>query len=276
MRALTPLLFLLLITSVVNGQSAQSLKDALLNHTIVVRGYYTGSVLQFDTDGKLVSPATPGFGVDDGSIYVTDLRLSPDKLIVEGQRTFQAYDEKSKQFQLALAPDKVKLEISLPPDKPASAAVPELLKKVLLTDAEIQNNCSAEERARFQVENEPIKRREHAPGTQGAASLEAICFPTGEKAYRVGGSVKPPKVIKTPEPDYADAVKQAHTQGTVRVLMIVNQEGRPTTLYLLQSAGQHLDSEAVKAIQKWQFQPSLFQGTPIPVAVNVEMNFHLP
>lgn len=276
------LLSLLTTSSVVQGQVEQSLKDALMQHIVVVRGFYTGSVLQFDTTGRLISPAVTGFGVDDASIYVTDLRLNPEKLIIEGQPTFQAYDEKLRQFQLALGADKVKVEIALPADKPASATIPELLKEVFLTEPEMQNKCSAEEEARFQQllssakDKGTNKKKDEPVQAAGALSdLTTYCFPTGEKAYRVGGSVKPPKAIKLPDPEYPAAAKRADAEGTARILMIVDQEGRPTTVYLVQSAGQDLDAAAVKAVRKWKFQPSLFQGTPLPVAVNVEVHFHL-
>jgi TonB family protein len=272
------LLCMSIISSVVHAQSEQSLKDALLKHTVVVRSYYTGSVLQFDTSGQLVSPAETGFGIDDASVYVTDVRLSPEKLIIEGQRTFQAYDEKSKQFQLALAADKVELEIALPADKPASAAIPELLKKVLLTEPEMQNNCTPEESGRFQdlvQGKEPHKKKENASNAQGLPNLPALCFPTGEKAYRIGGAVKPPKAIKTSDPEYPLAAEKTKQEGTARIFIIVDQQGRATTVYLMQSAGQHLDQAAEKVIRKWQFQPTLFEGAPIPVAVNVVLNFHL-
>ena len=277
MGMLTAVLFsLLTASSLAQTPAEQSLKDALLNHTVVVRGYYTGSILQFDGSGKLVSTASPGFGVDDASIYVTDFRLTPEKLTIEGQRTYQAYDGKSKQFQLALAADEVELQIALPTDKPSSAAVPELLKQVLLTDAEMQNNCTPEEVASFRElvqGKEPHKEKRHAPDAQGVASLPATCFPTGEKAYRIGAGVKPPQPIKTPDPEYPIADEPTKRQGTTRMFLILDQEGRPTTFYIAQSAGQHLDQAAIKAVEKWRFQPTLFQGTPIPVAIHVEVNF---
>jgi TonB family protein len=41
------------------------------------------------------------------------------------------------------------------------------------------------------------------------------------------------------------------------------------------SIGMGLDESAVKAVQKWKFKPSEYQGKPVPVQINVEVDFRL-
>jgi outer membrane biosynthesis protein TonB len=39
--------------------------------------------------------------------------------------------------------------------------------------------------------------------------------------------------------------------------------------------GQALDRRAVEAVSTWKFDPVTFKGQPVPVVVNVEVNFKL-
>jgi hypothetical protein len=199
----------LISCTLASAQDEQALKGALLNHTVVVRGYFVAPELKFDQTGKLLSPAAGGFGQLDARIYIDKVSLPQDKLIIEGQRTFSQYNPKTQQFLVGLTGEKATVEIALPPGKPAVTSALELLKEVFFTTPELQNQSSAEEQARFHEalhrvidpQKSPSKPSDVASSAaQSLAELPRTCLPTGEEAYQARNGVRPPKALKTPDP----------------------------------------------------------------------------
>ena len=64
----------------------QELSTALVNHLVVLRNFYTDAHLKFDSDGKLTSKGTPGFGPIEGRIYIQEIKLEPPRLTIHGSR----------------------------------------------------------------------------------------------------------------------------------------------------------------------------------------------
>jgi len=94
-------------------------------------------------------------------------------------------------------------------------------------------------------------------------------------AYRVGGGVSPPKAIYAPDPQYSKQARAAHVEGRVVLWLIVDADGLPQEIKVQRAQGMGLDEEAIKAVQQWRFQPAMKDGKPVPVMINVEVNFRL-
>lgn len=237
----------------------------------------------------MIAPTPTGFGAADARLYVTDVHFTPDRLIISGERTFPVYDDSEKEFHLTLLGEKVNIRIALPTANGNANFTPDLLKAVFLTTSELANNCSPEEQARFQeavsVANErqqkkrnkkgDVPKKDEPPPVQSLAEVTSYCFPTGEKAHKVERGVYPPKILSDADPEYSEAARHKRIQGTVVLLVVVDQQGRPTTLYVIRSLGHGLDEPALRAVQRWTFQPGTFQGTTVAVAINVAVNFKL-
>jgi TonB family protein len=56
---------------------------------------------------------------------------------------------------------------------------------------------------------------------------------------------------------------------------IVGPDGRPRSLQVARSLGMGLDEKAVEAVRNWRFEPGKKGGVPVPVLINVEVDFHL-
>ena len=95
------------------------------------------------------------------------------------------------------------------------------------------------------------------------------------RPLRVGGDVKPPKVVYDPDPQYSEAARHAHYQGTVVLWLVVTPDGSPTKIKVVRHIGMGLDEAAILAVQRWRFQPATRNGQPVPVMINVEVNFRL-
>ncbi|MFI5116102.1 MAG: energy transducer TonB [Terriglobales bacterium] len=92
--------------------------------------------------------------------------------------------------------------------------------------------------------------------------------------YRVGRGVSPPKRTSGPEPQYSEEARKAHYEGTVVLWLVVDAEGSPQRINVKRAAGMGLDEEAVKAVERWRFEPAEKDGKPVPVMINIEVNFH--
>ena len=90
---------------------------------------------------------------------------------------------------------------------------------------------------------------------------------------RVGPTIGAPKAIYTPDPNYPEAARIAGYQGTVVIWLIVDTDGTPKQIKVVRKLGMGLDEEAVAAVKKWRFKPATKDGQPVPVMINVEVNF---
>ncbi len=97
----------------------------------------------------------------------------------------------------------------------------------------------------------------------------------GGGVFKVGGGVTAPRPISTPDPEYTDVARQAKTQGTCILQMIVDAEGHPRDIRVVRGLGFGLDSKAIEAVKQWRFEPALKDGQPVNVQVSVEVGFHL-
>jgi TonB family protein len=264
----------LLLPSCVSAQYEAELSSSLVKHEAVLRNYYTDHRLEYDSDGKLISKGTPGFGPTDGLVYVQRVQLKPDKLILTGDHPVPVYDKTKGTATLLNVGTSVVVEISLPPNLPASQSVPPLLNLVFMKQSELeQMKCSSEEEQELR-RKVPIDKSQ-LPPVATLDQLHPSCFPRGERAYHVGRGIQPPKAIFTPDPSYPAAAKQAHKEGTVVLLLIVDTNGRPTTISIVRPLGSGFDQKALAAVSTWRFKPAKFGDQSVPVAINIEVNFRL-
>jgi TonB family protein len=97
----------------------------------------------------------------------------------------------------------------------------------------------------------------------------------GIPLYMLDGHVKPPTPVKTPNPEYSREARDAKIQGTVVLWVIVDPDGRPRNIKVNRSVGMGLDEKAIEAVSKWKFKSATKDGNPVPVAISVEVTFHL-
>ena len=110
----------------------------------------------------------------------------------------------------------------------------------------------------------------HGPGV-GTGSGGGI----GGGVFKVGGGISAPEAISTPDPEYTEEARNAKTQGTCILAMIVDAQGRPRDIRVVRGLGFGLDAKAVEAVRQWRFKPSLKDGQPVNVQISVEVGFKL-
>lgn len=124
----------------------------------------------------------------------------------------------------------------------------------------------------------PIGNGSRGPGDEGVGTEKGPNRPgTGSGPYLPGNGVIPPRLRLKVDPQYsADAVR-AKIQGLVVVSAVVLPDGSVTDVRVIRSLDRSfgLDMKAVEAARQWRFFPGTRQGEPVPVLVNIELEFNL-
>jgi TonB family protein len=100
-------------------------------------------------------------------------------------------------------------------------------------------------------------------------------LPDKPGVYRVGGGVSAPRLIDQAQPEYTNKARKAKKEGTVTIGVTVDVKGTTQDIQVEHSLAPDLDAAAVRAIKKWRFEPGKLNGQPVPVRLQIEIEFHL-
>ena len=91
----------------------------------------------------------------------------------------------------------------------------------------------------------------------------------------VGGSVLPPSVLFSVEPEFSEEARKAKFFGNVMVNLWVDTNGNPSHVKVIHSVGMGLDEKALEAVRQYRFKPAMENGHPVLVELNVEVVFQI-
>jgi TonB family protein len=102
------------------------------------------------------------------------------------------------------------------------------------------------------------------------------------KIYHVGGDVKAPRVISSPQPQDAtngkvgekNTQKKAVDAGTTVLSIVVAEDGSVRSVKVLRSLKHDLDAKAVDAVKQWKCEPAMKKGVPVAVELDLQVDFH--
>jgi len=94
------------------------------------------------------------------------------------------------------------------------------------------------------------------------------------KPVRVGGVVKPPRLLFGPDPDYPALAKQTYVSGVVVIEAIIDEHGNVTEMHVI-SGHPLLISSAMAAVSKRKYEPTILDGEPTPIDLRVEISFRM-
>ena len=97
----------------------------------------------------------------------------------------------------------------------------------------------------------------------------------GPKApVRVGGRVKEPRLISRIDPRYPPLAIQTHMQGAVIVDAVIDEHGNVVEAKVV-SGPPLLIQAAMDAVRQWKYEPTYLNDEPVPVQLNVTVQFKL-
>lgn len=99
----------------------------------------------------------------------------------------------------------------------------------------------------------------------------------GGGAYRPGNGVTSPIPVTRAAPSYTVDAMRARAQGIITVECVVEPDGACGDVRVVKSFRPPfgLDEEALAAARRWRFRPGTRGGAPVPVLVNLEIEFNI-
>jgi TonB family protein len=96
------------------------------------------------------------------------------------------------------------------------------------------------------------------------------------KPLRVGGNIRVPMKTVDVHPIYPKTMREAGREGVVPIEAIIGLDGSVASVRVL-SAEVHPDFAiaAADAVRQWKFTPTLLNGAPVEVVMNVSVQFRL-
>jgi TonB family protein len=255
------LILLLLLQAPAGINSDGALRDSLTakyaKKLVTVRGFPTGTRLQFDAAGALVD-ATPGVFTLDGHFHVDSVNVSPERVELRGHQAFLEYNARTKKLEESVGPSRMTLEFARKAGNPVEPAI---------------------ETALIGFEGLP----KLVPGywtkfLSGAGELDTVVDPvTGvavPRASEAQGLV--PKPVKQGTPAYPKIVQPLAVTGSVILRVIVDEAGKPQVADIVTPIGFGLDQSAIDAVNQWEFEPARKDGKGVKVYFRVRVNFSPP
>jgi TonB family protein len=306
LAAVVGLIFLLTTASHADD-TERHLRDQYRGKILVLRGFYPGERLRYDSAGALAGGGDAGEWTIDGIVQVGDIHVSTRALKIKAKRLMVVssgrnglhFDAEvaSGQKTLRKAALIVELEARMDGDGTEQKA-DAILSRIFLTSKDnfadavpdfwrscITDGLSGKnENCRFSAEMATVPGMSapvavtHSSDSPSEQNCPPACETSGANSVvllRVGHGVKPPRVIYQQEPEFTDPARKAKYQGTMTMGLIVDKEGHPQSIHILSPLGAGLDANAVKAVETWKFQPAQKDGEPVAVQIAVEVDFHL-
>ena len=275
---------------------SRELRDRYSGKTLIVREFYSGARLHYDSSGSLVSGNPSGDWTADGFVTISEIQLKGHDIRIKAARLSAV--SQNKTFSLRIAENEnvrpgenkvivAEIAVDLGTRHPSvdqlnaavaniflsskddfSALMPDYWKPCVLAGlAGKESNC------RFDSEMLAV------PGVKTLEASSDEIASAEKKAhnhiFRVGNGISPPKLTSHKEPEFSELARRMKYQGTGVIGLTVSPEGLPTDLHVLNPLGCGLDAQAVRAVQGWRFKPAEKDGQPVSVEIAVEVDFHL-
>jgi protein TonB len=111
-------------------------------------------------------------------------------------------------------------------------------------------------------------------GTGTSAPIPPPQQPAAKRIVRVGSNLKPPRQTYSVQPEYPILARQTHISGNVVVNAVIDEHGNVVGARAL-SGHPLLIPAALKAVLQWKYEPTLLNGTPVAVEMEVTVHFNL-
>ena len=97
--------------------------------------------------------------------------------------------------------------------------------------------------------------------------------PLEGQIVEIGPSVTPPKRVSGQAAAYPSRARALRQFGTVVVGLLVDENGSPSDIQVVQSAGPILDEAVLEAVRSWRFEPATKDGVGVKVRWTVKQSY---
>ena len=209
----------------------QSLRSRYRNKTLVLRGFYHGDKLKYDSAGKLAGNLRLGDWTVDGVVHLTSINVSDRRLTIHADRLTLIYDGHALAFQTSgnkkpKRTSRLRIETELDAGAATAEKGQALLAKIFLTPPDrladivpdYWKSCvwAASENlgkdrytaCRFGQELAAV------PGVSESGQDKDIATKiAGAPLVRIGKGVAPPRVKFAPDPEFSTEAREQQYPG---------------------------------------------------------------
>jgi TonB family protein len=272
----------LLACCVVAGSAAaqttqDELSARLKGQQLFLRGCWAIDNITFGADGQPLKPLKVVSFTESG-IDVKTVKLKSDRLEIEGQRMVLEFDSKDNMKRVPLKASNysggIKLNIMGGPGTDFGQALDAIFAPDLASmtpTLPLYWQTYAKQHFLTETSNPP----EVITPTKSATSPVRTEDSANVKAMHIGGSVKPPKVLKSEEPMYTYVARAMTFSGNVQLYLWVDENGLPSHIHIAKPVGLGLDEAAIAAVQRYKFSPAMQNGKPVKVDLYIDVNFQI-
>ena len=119
----------------------------------------------------------------------------------------------------------------------------------------------------------------------GPPPAPAVGYPYGTGEGRLDDSGAPrdpdiadsaPRLVHRTPPLYPPSARERGEQGTVRLRVLVTEDGEVDGATVTQSSGSPaLDAAAIATVLHWEYEPAFHDGRAVPAPAHAEVRFSL-
>lgn len=263
----------------------RQIQDALIGKPVVLRNFYAGGELAYNSHGELVGTAARGTRLADGSVRINTVSLRGNSLELAGERLLQYYGPHGESLNAPIGLN-VRLRVTLSTnDWPT---VNHVLQRVFYRDGELtagtppKNERSVDGQFENCAPSDYTNRKWRRTGAHGkcveassiAEPIQVGQLPDGAKVFVASKAVTAPEAISTRDLKYTDEARKKHIKGSVVFRAVVDQRGRVDAMQLLQPLGYGLDQEAALALAQWTFVPAQLGDQPVAILMTANIQVH--
>ena len=246
----------------------RSLNQKLKDKIATLRTFYSGSELRYAADGTLENQAQTCPWTLCSKISISSVKLKDHRLLIRGERLMVYFEKEPLVAKYSHTRQQLEIEaasvsseeqirqalsgIFVGPGTKLSELVPEYWKGIV---SRMEENQHIAEKAAETKPGDPIAEN--------------------KDIYRVGGSVRAPRIRKAPDPEYPDLARGLRREGKLLLWAVVRPDGKIHDVRIARPLGLGFEERAVKAVEKWEFEPAQKDGKPVAVQLNIEINFRL-
>lgn len=268
-----------------DNELTQYLSQRYKKRMMILRRFYMGEQLKYDPSGNLIGHADEGFWTINGILQINKIRVSNQRLEIQAKR-FVLAEIKNK---LDFAPSKREtvIVVDFDPRNFTREVVDAALSQIFFNEHDhfeelvpiYWKHC-----VMAAATGGGGKEDDYCHYSDRFLTLAAVRFTSGPfTPHQVDGSVerivvasmRPPKQLYAPDPQYSIDARDANAEGIVKLNLVVGSNGTPRDIWIRKPVGYGLDELAIATVETWKFSPALKNGTPVSVVVTVEVNFHL-
>jgi TonB family protein len=280
----------------VQTNQAQAIAERLIGKQLFLRGFWASDQLKFNAQGRIES-ASETVPFTEAGIDVRSVRLNGSSLVIEGQRMALEFLPDDEIRRIPAKTDQVPGAMSLEIQGDGSGNFDKAINAVFASDlASLAPSLPSYWQAYAMQHFLPVKagRAEAAPGAETGAKFERERFEQesfepegfgqdsfgqdhfnpGEKSpLHVGGSVKPPTLVRTYNPTFTDLANAQKFSGNVKLYLWFDSDGKVSHVSVAKPAGLGLDEAAIAAVQQYQFEPATKDGNAVTVDLYLDVSF---